>query len=283
MDELSEDDKLTVAARARSSSSCRSRSTSPSSSPGMQAATSRSRTRSAASSEIVDGKHDDVPEQAFSTSGTIEEALEKAEKMKQRGGLRRMTPDTAQPRDRHARAAGRSRETVDEVVLPGAEGLPRRAAGPRAAPDAARRRRDLVPRRRRAHATSPSSGGFAEVLRDRRRACWPRRPSRPDEIDVDAGPAKPRSAPRRRRDGAPTSSDSGRIRQAEASRGSRTSAVPQSDDRGPGLTRPASPVGRRAGLQRSRAPGARSAGDRLATSTSSGSTPRSWSSTTARG
>ena len=31
--------------------------------------------------EIVDGKHDEVPEQAFYLVGTIEEALEKAEKM----------------------------------------------------------------------------------------------------------------------------------------------------------------------------------------------------------
>ena len=31
--------------------------------------------------EIVEGKHDDIPEQAFSMVGTIEEALEKAEKM----------------------------------------------------------------------------------------------------------------------------------------------------------------------------------------------------------
>src|SRR5207247_2780392 len=32
--------------------------------------------------EIVEGKHDDVPEQAFFMVGTIEEALEKAEKLK---------------------------------------------------------------------------------------------------------------------------------------------------------------------------------------------------------
>ena len=32
--------------------------------------------------EIVEGKHDDVPEQAFYMVGTIEEALEKAEKIK---------------------------------------------------------------------------------------------------------------------------------------------------------------------------------------------------------
>ena len=32
--------------------------------------------------EIVEGKHDDIPEQAFYMVGTIEEVLEKAEKMK---------------------------------------------------------------------------------------------------------------------------------------------------------------------------------------------------------
>ena len=32
--------------------------------------------------EIVEGKYDDIPEQAFYMVGTIEEALEKAEKMK---------------------------------------------------------------------------------------------------------------------------------------------------------------------------------------------------------
>jgi F-type H+-transporting ATPase subunit beta len=31
--------------------------------------------------EIVEGKHDEVPEQAFYMVGTIEEVLEKAEKM----------------------------------------------------------------------------------------------------------------------------------------------------------------------------------------------------------
>ena len=31
--------------------------------------------------EIVEGKHDEVPEQAFYMVGTIEEALEKAEKI----------------------------------------------------------------------------------------------------------------------------------------------------------------------------------------------------------
>ena len=49
MDELSEDDKLTVRARARSRSSCRSRSSSPRRSPARRASTSRSRTPCAAS------------------------------------------------------------------------------------------------------------------------------------------------------------------------------------------------------------------------------------------
>ncbi len=31
--------------------------------------------------EIVDGKHDEIPEQAFYMVGTIEEALEQAEKI----------------------------------------------------------------------------------------------------------------------------------------------------------------------------------------------------------
>jgi F-type H+-transporting ATPase subunit beta len=32
--------------------------------------------------EIVDGKHDDIPEQAFYMKGTIDEVLEAAEKLK---------------------------------------------------------------------------------------------------------------------------------------------------------------------------------------------------------
>jgi len=31
---------------------------------------------------VIEGKHDDVPEQAFYMRGTIEEVLEEAEKMK---------------------------------------------------------------------------------------------------------------------------------------------------------------------------------------------------------
>ena len=63
--------------RARSSASSRSRTSSPSSSPDSPASTSRSRTRSRASQEILDGKHDDLPEQAFYMVGTIEQAVAK--------------------------------------------------------------------------------------------------------------------------------------------------------------------------------------------------------------
>ena len=35
--------------------------------------------------EILDGKHDDLPEQAFYMVGTIDEAVEKAKKMREEG------------------------------------------------------------------------------------------------------------------------------------------------------------------------------------------------------
>jgi F-type H+-transporting ATPase subunit beta len=35
--------------------------------------------------EICDGKHDEIPEQAFYMQGTIEEVLERAEQMKKAG------------------------------------------------------------------------------------------------------------------------------------------------------------------------------------------------------
>ena len=36
--------------------------------------------------EVVDGKHDDIPEQAFYMQGTIEDVLERAEQMKKAVG-----------------------------------------------------------------------------------------------------------------------------------------------------------------------------------------------------
>ena len=49
---------------------------------GMPGATSRSTDTVRSFKEIIDGKHDDIPEQAFYMKGGIEEVLEAAEKMK---------------------------------------------------------------------------------------------------------------------------------------------------------------------------------------------------------
>ncbi len=68
-------------APARSSASFRSRSMSPSSSPASRASTSSWPTPSSGFQEIVEGKHDDLPEQAFYMQGTIEEVIEKARQM----------------------------------------------------------------------------------------------------------------------------------------------------------------------------------------------------------
>ena len=84
MDELSEDDKLTVArARARSSASSRSRSSWRRRSPGRPASTSTLADSIRGFREIVDGKHDELPEQAFYMVGGIEEAIEKAQRLRE--------------------------------------------------------------------------------------------------------------------------------------------------------------------------------------------------------
>ena len=62
--------------------SSRSPSSWPSSSRGRRASTCRLPRRSEGFKEIVEGKHDEVPEQAFYMVGGIEEALQKAGKMK---------------------------------------------------------------------------------------------------------------------------------------------------------------------------------------------------------
>ena len=69
-------------APARSSSSSRSRSSWPSSSRACTGKYVKLEDTIRGFKEIVDGKHDDVPEQAFRYVGTIEEALEAAEKLK---------------------------------------------------------------------------------------------------------------------------------------------------------------------------------------------------------
>ena len=81
IDELSEDDKLTVA-RARKVQRFLSQPFFVAQQfTGLEGKYVKIADTIKGFKEIVDGKHDDVPEQAFYMVGTIEEALEKAQKM----------------------------------------------------------------------------------------------------------------------------------------------------------------------------------------------------------
>ena len=117
--------------------------------------------------EVVDGKHDALPEQAFFMVGTIEEAVEKAEKMK---GCRRPLPIPSDPRNRHPRPrprdGGRRRGGTA-----GHRGLPRHPAGPHAAAHEPARGPVVVPQGDR---EVLSVGG----LRLRRGPAGPRPPAR---------------------------------------------------------------------------------------------------------
>jgi F-type H+-transporting ATPase subunit beta len=81
MDELSEDDKLTVA-RARKIQRFLSQpfhvAEAFTGTPGVYV---ELKDTIKGFKEVVDGKHDDIPEQAFYMVGTIEQALEKAKKL----------------------------------------------------------------------------------------------------------------------------------------------------------------------------------------------------------
>ncbi len=83
MDELSEDDKLTVS-RARKIQRFFSQPFHVAEQfTGMAGRYVQIEDTIRGFKELVDGKHDDIPEQAFLYVGTMDEALEKAEKMKQ--------------------------------------------------------------------------------------------------------------------------------------------------------------------------------------------------------
>jgi F-type H+-transporting ATPase subunit beta len=87
MDELSEDDKLTVS-RARKIQRFLSQPFYVAEQfTGMEGRYVKTEDTVKGFREIVDGKHDDMPEQAFLYVGTIEEAQEKAEKIKQEAGV----------------------------------------------------------------------------------------------------------------------------------------------------------------------------------------------------
>ncbi len=112
--------------------------------------------------EIVDGKHDALPEQAFYMQGTIEEVLEAAEKMKAIGRIRSMA-DTFQ-----LEVATPERLFVDEQVteaeLPGKEGYMGVLAGACAAAERFRRGRADLQRRRQRQQVLVVDGGFVEVF-----------------------------------------------------------------------------------------------------------------------
>ncbi len=84
MEELSDEDKLTVAPGPQDpalpvAAVLRGRAVHRRPRPLREAR----RTRSKAFKEIVDGKHDDLPEQAFYMVGDIDEAVEKAKKLRE--------------------------------------------------------------------------------------------------------------------------------------------------------------------------------------------------------
>ena len=83
IDELSEEDKLTVTRARKIQRSCRSPSSSPRSSPAARASTCRSPTRSRASRRSSRASTTRVPEQAFYLQGTIEDVIANAASMKQ--------------------------------------------------------------------------------------------------------------------------------------------------------------------------------------------------------
>ena len=76
--------------------------------------------------EIIEGKHDDIPEQAFYMKGAIEEVLEAAEKMKPGGSVSNGRDHATRNRDAGAaggKRAGRVIEIPGETgylgILPG--------------------------------------------------------------------------------------------------------------------------------------------------------------------
>ena len=85
IDELSEDQKLTVSRARKIQKFSRSRSSWPSSSLELKGRYVKIDDTVRSFQEIVDGKHDDIPEQAFYMKGDINEVLEEAEKMKAQG------------------------------------------------------------------------------------------------------------------------------------------------------------------------------------------------------
>ena len=129
MDELSEEDKLTVVARAQDREFLSQPFSVAEQFTGTPGEYVRLEDTIRGFKEILEGKHDDLPEQAFFMVGTIEDAIAQGED----AGL-----DAHRAHHRDAARARPSRATVDSVVLPGSEGdfgvLPGARALPHRAP-----------------------------------------------------------------------------------------------------------------------------------------------------
>ena len=140
--------------------------------------------------EIAEGKHDDIPEQAFYMQGTIEEVLEKAEASEEgvKHGRDYWNSEIATPERQLVR------EQVTDVQMPGQGRLPGDSARPRRAAGPARRRRAGLHRGAASSAIWRLTAAFSKCWTTTC-ACWRTRRSRPKRSTWRA----PRPICRRRR------------------------------------------------------------------------------------
>ena len=148
--------------------------------------------------EIVEGKHDEIPEQDFYMVGTIEEVVEKFQEAQER--RRAMadhirTADEAAAADRLGRSIARERE-VDEVEIPGVDGYFGVLPGHTPLLALLERRRAVVPPGRRRSTTCRSRSASPKCSRIGSRS-WRRSPRTADEIDVARAEAAKRRAEER--------------------------------------------------------------------------------------
>ena len=199
-----------VSARARSSASSRSRTSSPSSSPARPGQYVKLEDTIAGFREILDGKHDELPEQAFYMVGTIEEAVEKGAASsrgaaeRERAGGRRARP-TRRSTVSLVTPDGRGFEGEAEMlIVPGRGRRDRRARAARAADRDAQGRLDAGPRAATSEVREFATGpGFFKVEQDRAIALVD---DAVDAKEIDVERARSSSSRRRR----PSSSGSRR-------------------------------------------------------------------------
>ena len=111
--------------------------------------------------EILEGKTDTLPEQAFFLAGTIDDVRENAEK------LERRLIDADPARDRDARAPRVYEDEVDSVIVPGHRGRARHPAAPRAAAVDRSASASCAIRKGGAEESFAIVGGFVQVRPDK--------------------------------------------------------------------------------------------------------------------